>query len=148
MPTLLASPRLEPFSFLLEGDWSLSVSSPERVICSWGDEIHILGKKKIRANPFDVLKEELRKRTGSDGIAVGIFGYDLRTFIEEVPQSKPADLPFPDMLVAFYPGRSSPTTIRSPPRPRRARRPAASGSAASVSKTGSGRPSHKRGSSS
>ncbi|MFA6141859.1 MAG: aminodeoxychorismate synthase component I [Candidatus Omnitrophota bacterium] len=111
-----------PYSFFLDssyanskfGRYSLLGCDPFLVFKSKNDSIAIEyrnGRKmSFKGNPFSVLKDLLKQyRTPgqSDALplgagAVGYFSYDLKQFIEKLPDIAHDDLGLPDCIAGFY----------------------------------------------
>ncbi len=58
--------------------------------------------ESIKGNPFLVLKELLKKFKSKKGMAVGYFGYDMKDFLEQLPDIAADDIGIPDCIVGFY----------------------------------------------
>ena len=56
----------------------------------------------IKANPFTVLKDLLKRFKSRPGGAVGYFGYDMKDFIENLPDIAKDDIEIPDCIIGFY----------------------------------------------
>jgi len=102
----LADGRLGRWSFMGSGPFLTFKSKKDACILEWKD-----GKtEKIRANPFLVLKAIFRRfRTprrhgGSPFVSggVGYFAYDLKDFVEKLPDLAKDDLDLPDCMMGFY----------------------------------------------
>ena len=97
------------FSFLGCEPFLVFKSKRDSVSLEWND-----GRKKLlRSNPFFVLKELFQRFTifrgrgqeyGIPFIAggVGYFGYDMKDFIERLPDISRDDLSIPDCGIGFY----------------------------------------------
>jgi len=95
------------------GRYSFVGTRPLVTLSAYGREIESVegGRRShYSASPFDALRSALRRlripRAQRDlpfcGGAVGYLGYDLRHFIERLPQSSAPDISLPDMFFAFY----------------------------------------------
>lgn len=114
-----------PYSFFLDSAighgrlsrHSLMGSDPFLVFKSKKDSIFLewaSGKKEwVRANPFLALKDLLKKFNSSakrgweNGIpfisgAVGYFGYDMKDFLEKLPDIAKDDMGMSDCIIGFY----------------------------------------------
>jgi para-aminobenzoate synthetase component 1 len=60
------------------------------------------GTHRAEADPFQVLEEMLRQERGGPGAAVGYLAYELKRFIEDVPETAVDDLALPGMYLCFY----------------------------------------------
>ncbi len=116
------SMRHRPYSFFLDsvcgaerlGRYSFMGCDPFLVFASKGDSVKLEWesgrKEELKANPFLELRKLLRRyRAVSSqkdipftGGAVGYFSYDLKDFIEDLPNTAKDDLDLPDCLVGFY----------------------------------------------
>jgi para-aminobenzoate synthetase component 1 len=72
---------------------------------------HSTGKiEKFTADPFSAIRgllDKYKNKTGKKGLqfnggAVGYFGYDLKDFVEKLPDAAQNDLGLPDCMLAFY----------------------------------------------
>lgn len=73
-------------------------SKKDSIILEWSD-----GRtERVRANPFVVLKDILKNYKSKRGAAVGYFGYDMKDFIEKLPDVARDDIGIPDCIVGFY----------------------------------------------
>ncbi|MBS0290462.1 MAG: aminodeoxychorismate synthase component I [Proteobacteria bacterium] len=69
-----------------------------------------LGDETFSADPFEVLADSLKKypleRLNDlppfQGGVAGMLGYELGTFLEDVPKSQRDDLQFPELILGFY----------------------------------------------
>ncbi|MBN2453036.1 MAG: aminodeoxychorismate synthase component I [Candidatus Omnitrophica bacterium] len=95
------------------GRYSLMGCDPFLVFRSKGDAIMLerpgRPTEKLTGNPFLVLKKLLKKYPARPvkeipfaGGAVGYFSYDLKNFIEDLPDRPPDDLKIPDCILGFY----------------------------------------------
>lgn len=111
-----------PYSFFLDSaagnkkiaGYSFMGSDPFLVFKSKKDSITLewaFGKtEKIKGNPFLCLKSLLKrfavKSEGNDipfkSGAVGYFGYDMKAFVEKLPDIAVDDIMIPDCIVGFY----------------------------------------------
>ncbi len=114
-----------PYSFFLDsvmgresqGRFSFIGCEPFLIFKSKGDYVSLEWndgrKESLRSNPFLVLKEQFRRFTvlpdpnRADGIpfvagGVGYFGYDMKDFIEKLPDISRDDQSIPDCIVGFY----------------------------------------------
>jgi para-aminobenzoate synthetase component I len=110
-----------PYSFLLDsgmapeslGRFSFIGIEPFMIFSSKGRNIKIDRqgwKKSFTGNPFYVLKDllgEYRSDFRDAGLpfwggAAGWFSYDMKHFLEDLPDTAPDDLNIPDCEVAFY----------------------------------------------
>jgi para-aminobenzoate synthetase component 1 len=101
--------KLGRFSFLGCEPFLVFKSKKDSVSLEWND-----GKMELlKSNPFTILKELFQKfavtpsPAGKYGIpftggAVGYFGYDMKDFIEKLPDISKDDLSIPDCTVGFY----------------------------------------------
>ena len=101
------------YPFLLEssmrdgrlGRFSIMGAEPSIVFESKGEEVRINGKR-LRGNPFKILKELIRRGEGSllpfSGGWIGFFSYDLGRVIEKLPSTARDDLLLPDIILCFY----------------------------------------------
>ncbi|MBU0895565.1 MAG: aminodeoxychorismate synthase component I [Candidatus Omnitrophica bacterium] len=116
------SMRHRPYSFFLDsacgaeklGRFSFMGCDPFLVFRSKGDSVKLEWesglKKELIANPFLELRKLLRKYRVVNSRkeipftcgAVGYFSYDLKDFIEVLPNTAKDDLDLPDCLVGFY----------------------------------------------
>lgn len=97
------------FSFLGCEPFLVFKSKRDSVTLEWND-----GRKELlKSNPFLVLKELFQKFTvlpaparegGIPFVAggVGYFGYDMKDFIEKLPDISKDDLSLPDCVIGFY----------------------------------------------
>jgi para-aminobenzoate synthetase component 1 len=110
-----------PYSFFLDsacdpkklGRFSFIGCDPFLVFKSKGDSVKLewAGRtEELKANPFPVLKKLLKKYKAVNyskelpfiGGAVGYFSYDLKSFIEDLPDTAKDDLRLPDCILGFY----------------------------------------------
>lgn len=111
-----------PYSFFLDSAaggsrisrYSFMGSDPFLVFKSKGDRITLQwargGTERLRSNPFLVLKDILKRystKTKNSAApltsgAVGYFGYDMKGFIEKLPDISRDDIKIPDCIVGFY----------------------------------------------
>lgn len=98
--------KLGRYSFLGCDPFLVFRSKGDAVTLEWVD-----GKtEQIRSNPFTVLKQLLKKYDMPPGNyelpfvggAVGYFSYDLKNFIEDLPDRALDDLRIPDCILGFY----------------------------------------------
>lgn len=101
--------KLGRFSFLGCEPFLVFKSKKDSVVLEWND-----GRvERLKSNPFSALKEILRRFTvfpdtaqgsGVPFIAggVGYFGYDMKDFIEKLPDISKDDLSIPDCVIGFY----------------------------------------------
>lgn len=111
----------EPNSFILSNElstsrgweYSFAGTRPFLIFRSKGKEAEITTgshKEEIAGNPFDILREILAKYKdiiGASfplfpGVAVGYFGYELSSHIEELPRAAVDDLALHDCYLCFY----------------------------------------------
>ncbi len=111
----------KPYSFLLEssllsnglGRFSFIGSEPFLILKSKKNDIEIISDKvtqRLKGNPFEKLRELLNTyRVERQNIpipfvggAVGYLGYDLRYFIERLPDISADDINIPDIFFMFY----------------------------------------------
>lgn len=112
----------EPYCFFLDGECdnpglaghSILGWDPFLVFSSKGDRIRLEWKdgriEDLQGDPFDVLEELLNRypvSRGRHGLpfvggGVGYFAYDLKNFIEELPDISRDDLGMPDCIIGFY----------------------------------------------
>jgi len=102
-----------PFRLAVYGPepWVVTGFRPRLTVSARGDRLVVRdrerGARALRANPLFLLDELRgllpRARMGIPfgGGAVGYLGYGLRTFIESVPDRRPADVPLPDLWFAI-----------------------------------------------
>ena len=97
--------KLGRFSFLGIEPFLIFISKGNRV------DVNLQGwKKSFTGNPFYVLRELLKKYSSDFrteeipfwGGAVGYFSYDLKDFIEKLPDIAVDDLNVPDCQIGFY----------------------------------------------
>ena len=118
---IFRSVRKRPYSFFLDsvndpkklGRYSFIGCDPFLVFKSKGDNITLAwsdgSKEELRANPFTALKELFSRYASKSvkgipfiGGGVGYFSYDLKAFIEELPERAKDDLGIPDCVFGFY----------------------------------------------
>ena len=111
----------DPYPFWLDssrpggqmGRWSFMGSDPFLVLKTYGRRIVIEERGRVRefrANPFEVLRQQLRRFSLEQGDlpmpfiggAVGFFSYDLGRMVEDLPDETKDDLETPDMYLGFY----------------------------------------------
>lgn len=111
----------EPYSSFLDsgmderklGRFSFIGYNPFMVVQCKGEDITIStndGTKKIKENPFKFLKTTLshyKTKQANDDIpftsgCIGYFSYDLRYFIEDLPDIAIDDMKMPDFILCFY----------------------------------------------
>lgn len=109
LDSVIGREKLGRFSFLGCEPFLVFKSKRDSVSLSWNN-----GRvEKLRSNPFLALKEQFRRFTvspsteGECGIpfmcgGVGYFGYDMKDFIEKLPDVSRDDLYLPDCVVCFY----------------------------------------------
>lgn len=97
------------FSFLSCEPFLVFKSKRDSISLEWND-----GRKELlKSNPFLILKELFQKFTvfpppawkyGIPFVAggVGYFGYDMKDFIEKLPDVSKDDMNIPDCIVGFY----------------------------------------------
>lgn len=92
-------------------EYSFAGTRPFLIFRSKGKQTEIITdsrKEEIVGNPFDILKEILAKYKNIPSfpllpwVAVGYFGYELSSHIEELPQTTIDDLHLPDCYLCFY----------------------------------------------
>ncbi len=95
------------FSFLGCEPFLVFSSKSDRVVLEWVDG----RRERFKANPFHILKELFRRyRSGSaagGGLpftsgGVGWFSYDLKNFVENLPDIASDDLGLSDCVMGFY----------------------------------------------
>jgi para-aminobenzoate synthetase component 1 len=114
-----------PYSFFLDsvtgreaqGRFSFLGCEPFLVFKSKGDSVSLEWndgrKESLKSNPFLALKEQFRRFTvlpiparehGIPFVAggVGYFGYDMKDFIEKLPDISKDDMSLPDCAIGFY----------------------------------------------
>ena len=104
-----------PYGFWLDsalagscaGRSSFTGADPFAVLRSRGNEIEIWttgATHRTSGDPFEVLREMLRegRRAGTAGAAVGYLAYELKRFIEDVPERAVDDLLLPEAYLCFY----------------------------------------------
>ena len=116
------SMRRRPYSFFLDsacgaerlGRYSFMGCDPFLVFRSKGDSVNLEWesgrREELKANPFLELRKLLRrykivnshKEIPFTCGAVGYFSYDLKDFIEDLPNTAEDDLDLPDCLIGFY----------------------------------------------
>jgi len=113
--------RNRQFSFFLDssmdphklGHYSFIGSDPFLVFSSLGSEVVITQdteKRRLNGNPFDILEyfldlyhlDSCSSPIPFVGGAVGYFSYDLRHFIERLPDAAVDDLKLPECYFGFY----------------------------------------------
>lgn len=118
---IFRSIRCRPYSFFLDsacdpkklGRFSFIGCDPFLVFKSKGDSVKLewgSRTEELKANPFLTLKKLLKKYKAvnySEGLpftggAVGYFSYDLKSFIEDLPNTAKDDLRLPDCVLGFY----------------------------------------------
>ena len=105
----------EPYGFWLDSALtsgcarrsSFTGAEPYAILRSRGPEAEIWtrgGTHRASGDPFDVLREMLRDATstGLSGAAVGYLAYELKRFVEDVPDRAVDDLLLPEAYVCFY----------------------------------------------
>jgi para-aminobenzoate synthetase component I len=101
--------KLGKFSFLGSEPFLVFKSKGGAITLEWNDG----RKESLRSNPFLALKELFQRFTvlptpaRKDGIpfvagGVGYFGYDMKGFIEKLPDIAKDDLFLPDCVIGFY----------------------------------------------
>ncbi|MDO8536342.1 MAG: aminodeoxychorismate synthase component I [Candidatus Omnitrophota bacterium] len=109
LDSVIGRERLGRFSFLGIEPFLVFKSKGDSVSLEWNDG----RKESIRSDPFQVLKELFQKFTvlpapdqeyGIPFISggVGYFGYDMKGFIEKLPDISKDDLNLPDCMIGFY----------------------------------------------
>ncbi len=120
-PSIFNSLAIYPYSFFLDsscgnevlGRFSFLSCEPFLVFRSKGDSVTLESAdgtiKRFKANPFLALKDILREykipanyKTPLACGAVGYFAYDLKNFIEDLPDIARDDLNLPDCVLGFY----------------------------------------------
>ncbi len=114
-----------PYSFFLDsvighrgqGRFSFSGCEPFLVFKSKRDSVTLEWndgrRESLRSNPFLILKDLFRRFTIVSGPTqeygipfigggVGYFGYDMKDFIEQLPDISKDDLALPDCIIGFY----------------------------------------------
>lgn len=106
LDSALYSPTLGRFSFV--------GIEPSLIFKSKGYNIELTARGKktsLKGNPFNELKKLLKEfrikpvnnsRLPFLGGAVGYFGYELKNFLETLPQNSADDLNIPDCILGFY----------------------------------------------
>ncbi|MCW3490512.1 aminodeoxychorismate synthase, component I [Dethiobacter alkaliphilus] len=95
------------------GRWSFMGSNPFLVLKTYGRRIILEengATREFDANPFEVLREQLKRFTLERGDlpfpfiggAVGFFSYDLGRMVENLPDDTVNDLNTPDIYLGFY----------------------------------------------
>ncbi len=106
LDSAMASERLGRFSFLGCDPFLVFKSKRDSIILNWQD-----GRtESFRRDPFLALEEILAKykieKAGSPvpltSGAVGYFSYDLKDFVEDLPDISRDDLDLPDCILGFY----------------------------------------------
>jgi para-aminobenzoate synthetase component 1 len=113
--------RYRPHSFFLDsacdpgklGRFSFIGCDPFLVFKSKGDSVKLEWSggrtEELKADPFRVLRKLLKKYEAVNdfkeipfiGGAVGYFSYDLKSFIEDLPDQAEDDLGIPDCILGF-----------------------------------------------
>jgi para-aminobenzoate synthetase component I len=91
------------------GRFSFVGCEPFLTVHSRGRAVWV-NSEKVGRNPFTVLRRLLKEHRCRpidspipfNGGAVGYFGYDLRRFVERLPETAVDDIPIPEMHFAFY----------------------------------------------
>ena len=111
-----------PYAFFLDsacdagklGRFSFMGCEPFLVFASKGDLISLKWEdgrtEHFRSDPFDALQdllERFKMRASSPGLpftsgAVGYFSYDMKNFLEELPDTARDDTGIPDCILGFY----------------------------------------------
>jgi para-aminobenzoate synthetase component 1 len=102
----------EPYAFWLDsalashrfGETSFAGAEPFLILRSRGTAVELWTRgatHRFSANPFETLRELLREQTGA-GAAVGYLAYELKRFVERVPESAVDDLGLPECYLCFY----------------------------------------------
>lgn len=110
-----------PYSFFLDsacdkaklGRYSFMGCDPFLIVKARGRTITLerpgVSAEHVKANPFTLIRNLLKKyaTSGSNGLpfiggAVGYFSYDLKNFIEELPDGTRDDVGIPDCVIGFY----------------------------------------------
>ena len=109
LDSVIGREKLGRFSFLGCEPFLVFKSKRDSVTLEWND-----GRKELlKSNPFLVLKEQFQRFTvfsdpaqeyGIPFVAggVGYFGYDMKDFIEKLPDISRDDLSLPDCAIGFY----------------------------------------------
>ncbi|MEE8347080.1 MAG: aminodeoxychorismate synthase component I [Dehalococcoidia bacterium] len=109
----------EPYGFWLDtaltdgrrGQASFWGAEPFLILRSWGDAIELWttgGTHRFSGNPFETLRQLLQEHGGAGspvaipGAAVGYFAYELKRFVEKVPERAADDLGLPQCYLCFY----------------------------------------------
>src|SRR5208283_889840 len=117
--SVLESLRHQPYCFLLEssledperGRFSFIGSDPFLTLKSLNNRVEVSGDESYETDldPFEVVRNCLNKFSFQFecdlpfiGGAVGYFGYDLRRFVEKLPNRNSNDLKTPDLVLNFY----------------------------------------------
>ena len=90
--------KLARRSFLGSDPFLVFKSKKDSISLEWDS-----GKiESVKGNPFLVLKKLFGKFAKQDGYGVGYFGYDMKDFIEKLPDIAEDDIRIPDCIVGFY----------------------------------------------
>src|SRR5208283_4948484 len=117
--SVLESLKHQPYCFLLEssledperGRFSFIGSDPFLTLKSLNNRVEVSGDESYETDldPFEVVRNCLNKFSFQFecdlpfiGGAVGYFGYDLRRFVEKLPNRNSNDLKTPDLVLNFY----------------------------------------------
>ena len=108
----------EPYAFWLDsaladgrlGQASFWGADPFLILRSHGAAIELWtrgGTHRFSGSPFETLRELLRQHGGSGpgaaaGGAIGYLAYELKRFVEELPQRASDDLGLPECYLCFY----------------------------------------------
>ncbi len=99
--------KISSRSFMGSDPFLVFKSKRDSISLEWND-----GRSEhIKGNPFYVLKDLFKKfsscgkkdtSTPFTSGAVGYFGYDMKDFIEKLPNTAIDDIKIPDCIVGFY----------------------------------------------
>ena len=106
LDSAVCNSRISRYSFMGADPFLVFKSKKDRITLQWAK-----GRTEhLRSNPFFVLKKILKKygsKTKNSAIpftsgAVGYFGYDMKHFVEKLPDKSKDDIRIPDCIVCFY----------------------------------------------
>lgn len=106
LDSALQDKQLGRFSFLGCEPFLVFKSKGDRIFLEWADG----EAESFRANPFSALKEIFKKyKCGNQcrqvpfiSGGVGYFSYDMKNFVEDLPDIAIDDLGIPDCMMGFY----------------------------------------------
>jgi len=109
LDSVIKDDKLGRFSFIGSDPFMIFKSKKDQISLKWND-----GREELlRSNPFLALKEQFRRFAVLPAPAqeygipftaggVGYFGYDMKDFIEKLPDIARDDLSLPDCVIGFY----------------------------------------------